>query len=223
MPNCNIIGCGIKRSRNHPNVTLHQLPANKGKKKIWLETIGIENLKMSTKTIHICSLHFQESCFNRTLNKVTLRDDALPSRTLLPAIQSNMSENDQNQTNTQSISGCGAPIMVDPFCVATIQNQSGEVTKRSSIDLVTSISTASDLAASTSSESDLADSTSAVPDLAASASATPDLSADSIETIKMLKDKCQNQSMTIKRLNEEVRRQKKKIAHLSNIIKILLK
>lgn len=64
-------------------VLLSRLPANKGKKKIWLETIGVENLKMSTKLIHICSLHFEESCFNRTLNKVTLRDDALPSRTLL--------------------------------------------------------------------------------------------------------------------------------------------
>ncbi|CAG5030344.1 unnamed protein product [Parnassius apollo] len=82
----------------------------------------------------------------------------------MPAIQSNISgiliEKDQNQRNSQSISGCSDPIMVEPFCMPTNKNHLGEISKRSGIDLapstsatldlVTGISTAPDLAASTS-------------------------------------------------------------------------
>ncbi|KAJ8731588.1 hypothetical protein PYW07_004752 [Mythimna separata] len=161
MPNCNIIGCGIKRSRNRPNITLHQLPTNKEKKKIWLEAI--------------------ESCFNRTLNKVTLRDDALPTRTLLPAVQSNMFgillENDTNVTNSQSLSGCGAPNKVEAVGVPTIRNQPGEILKRSGIDLASSTTPMLDLVTSTSAAPYLAVRASDVPDSGASTSAAPDLAA----------------------------------------------
>ncbi|CAH2987387.1 unnamed protein product [Chilo suppressalis] len=60
-----------------------RLPKNDLKRKMWLDTIGVENLKTHTKSICICSLHFEESCFNRTLNHIVLRDDAVPSRILL--------------------------------------------------------------------------------------------------------------------------------------------
>lgn len=56
-----------------------RLPRNEAKKRIWLEAIGNENLINHTKEIFICSLHFEDNSFNRTLGVVRLRDDAVPS------------------------------------------------------------------------------------------------------------------------------------------------
>ncbi|KAJ8722689.1 hypothetical protein PYW07_003869 [Mythimna separata] len=158
-------------------------------------------------------------------------------------------ENDTNVTNSQSLSGCGAPnkffFFVEAVGVPTIRNQPGEILKRSGIDLASSTTPMLDLVTSTSAApylavraSDVPDSgasTSAAPDLAASTSfapgfaantstttsATADLSIHTSKVIKKLKDNCQKQSKKIKRLNEKVRRQTKKIAHFSNIIKDL--
>ncbi|CAH2987385.1 unnamed protein product [Chilo suppressalis] len=93
MPNCSIVGCGNK-CRILPNISVHRLPKNDLKRKMWLDTIGVENLKTHTKSICICSLHFEESCFNRTLNHIVLRDDAVPSRILLGKIGSEVNGQD---------------------------------------------------------------------------------------------------------------------------------
>ncbi|KOB76684.1 THAP domain-containing protein 9 [Operophtera brumata] len=50
----------------------------------WLDALGRENIRPLTKDINICSLHFEESAFNRTLEVVRLRDEAIPSLFLLP-------------------------------------------------------------------------------------------------------------------------------------------
>ncbi|CAG5025096.1 unnamed protein product [Parnassius apollo] len=58
----------------------------------WLSILGIENLNTKSKHIFICSLRFEEKCFNRTLNVTRLRDDALPSSELLLSAQFNKCE-----------------------------------------------------------------------------------------------------------------------------------
>ncbi|KAJ0180584.1 hypothetical protein K1T71_003988 [Dendrolimus kikuchii] len=78
MPVCSVIGCGIKKTPNQPTLTIHSFPRNERKKKKWLEAIGLENIKPNVKDIYICSLHFDDKCFNKTLDVPRLRDDAVP-------------------------------------------------------------------------------------------------------------------------------------------------
>ncbi|XP_052746271.1 zinc finger protein 33A isoform X2 [Bicyclus anynana] len=80
MPvSCTIVGCGARKSDNFKNLTFHRFPRNEIKKKKWLNIIGRENIKRNTNRALICSLHFEEKDFNKTLNVVRLRDDVLPS------------------------------------------------------------------------------------------------------------------------------------------------
>ncbi|CAG4961944.1 unnamed protein product [Parnassius apollo] len=72
-----------EKQEHTSNITLHRLPKCEKQKEKWLNILGIENLNTKTKHIFICSLHFEEKCFNRTLNVTRLRDDALPSSELL--------------------------------------------------------------------------------------------------------------------------------------------
>ncbi|CAG9789705.1 unnamed protein product [Diatraea saccharalis] len=58
---------------------VYRLPQNEQKKEIWLEVIGKENIRLDIKQILICSLHFHESSFNRTLDVSRLKDDAVPA------------------------------------------------------------------------------------------------------------------------------------------------
>ncbi|XP_063826089.1 THAP domain-containing protein 2-like [Ostrinia nubilalis] len=88
MPNCSVLGCGIK-SENR--ISLHRFPNNEVMKKKWLEIIGPNNINPKHRKPAVCSMHFQESCINRTLDVTRLHDDALPSSSLLP-----------NQTNLKT-------------------------------------------------------------------------------------------------------------------------
>ncbi|XP_047996496.1 uncharacterized protein LOC125234355 isoform X5 [Leguminivora glycinivorella] len=78
MPVCSVKHCGIRKTPNQPFLTLHRLPRNGLKKKKWLDAIGMENIRPNVKDIFICSLHFDEQCFNKTLDVTRLRDDAVP-------------------------------------------------------------------------------------------------------------------------------------------------
>ncbi|CAG4941132.1 unnamed protein product [Parnassius apollo] len=92
MGRCSVISCRIKNKNAHQNITLHRLPKCEKQKEKWLNIVGLENLNTKTKHIFICSLHFEEKCFNRTLNVTRLRDDALPSSELLLSAQFNKCE-----------------------------------------------------------------------------------------------------------------------------------
>ncbi|XP_050554620.1 THAP domain-containing protein 2 isoform X2 [Spodoptera frugiperda] len=104
MPQCSIIGCGTKTASKPPDVTLHRLPIIEPSRSAWLEIIGVENIDTGRKYIFVCSLHFEDSCFNRTMNIVKLRDGALPSQTLLPPTRPKVSgmlfERDENEVAT---------------------------------------------------------------------------------------------------------------------------
>ncbi|RVE51512.1 hypothetical protein evm_003913 [Chilo suppressalis] len=80
MPNkCSIINCGATISRNRPNLTFHRLPVSKNKKKNLAR--GNENLRTDLKHIYICFLHFHPNSFNKTLDVIRLKDDAVLSNT----------------------------------------------------------------------------------------------------------------------------------------------
>ncbi|CAH1644968.1 unnamed protein product [Spodoptera littoralis] len=65
----------------------HRFPKNEVLRQKWLEVIGTENTKPGLKAPGICSLHFAVSFFNfnRTLDVIRLRDDAVPSIHLVPS------------------------------------------------------------------------------------------------------------------------------------------
>ncbi|XP_063362790.1 THAP domain-containing protein 1-like [Cydia amplana] len=86
MPVCSLLGCGIRKTPNQRSLTLHRLPRNECKKKKWLEAIGVENIRPNVKDIFICSVHFDEKCFNKTLDVTRLRDDAVPFKFTGPAL-----------------------------------------------------------------------------------------------------------------------------------------
>ncbi|KAJ0169302.1 hypothetical protein K1T71_015186 [Dendrolimus kikuchii] len=78
MSVCSVIGCGIRKTPNQSSLTIHRFPRNERIKKKWLKAIGMENIKPNAKYIYICSLHFDDKCFNKTLDVTRLRDDAVP-------------------------------------------------------------------------------------------------------------------------------------------------
>lgn len=55
------------------------MPKNEGLRRKWLEAIGEENINPRHKEWYICSLHFEENCFNRTLDVMRLRDNSVPT------------------------------------------------------------------------------------------------------------------------------------------------
>ncbi|CAH1636819.1 unnamed protein product [Spodoptera littoralis] len=85
MSTCSIIQCGAKKNPNQPHLTMHRFPKNEVLCQKWLEVIGTENIKPGLKAPRICSLHFAVSSFNKTLDVLRLRDDAVPSIHLAPS------------------------------------------------------------------------------------------------------------------------------------------
>ncbi|CAK1589425.1 unnamed protein product [Parnassius mnemosyne] len=83
MPSCCIIQCSARKSKNLPELTIHRFPVNKILKKKWLSVIGTENINPRHKMWYVCSMHFEESCFNRTLDVTRLHDNAVPSSSLI--------------------------------------------------------------------------------------------------------------------------------------------
>uniref|UniRef100_A0A2H1X329 SFRICE_000072 n=1 Tax=Spodoptera frugiperda TaxID=7108 RepID=A0A2H1X329_SPOFR len=198
MPQCSIIGCGTKTASKPPDVTLHRLPIIEPSRSAWLEIIGVENIDTGRKYIFVCSLHFEDSCFNRTMNIVKLRDGALPSQTLLPPTRPKVSgmlfERDENEVATLDyvyIKSEAIPLEhstpehspsiysnQDPLARPVNENKHGTISGFISKDGVT------------------------------------DISGHALHIINKLKEKIQKQAKQIKRLNEKVRRQGKRIADL---------
>ncbi|CAH0402087.1 unnamed protein product [Chilo suppressalis] len=79
MPKCCIVMCSARKNKNQPQLTLHRFPKNEALKEKWLEAIGKENINPRQKNWHLCSLHFKDSCFNKTLNVIRLRENSLPT------------------------------------------------------------------------------------------------------------------------------------------------
>ncbi|KAM3955046.1 uncharacterized protein ACR2FA_011079 [Aphomia sociella] len=79
MPVCSIVKCGARKNKNHPQLTLHRFPKNEGLRKKWLEATGEENINPRHKEWHVCSLHFEDKCFNRTLDVTRLRENSVPT------------------------------------------------------------------------------------------------------------------------------------------------
>lgn len=52
----------------------YRFPKNEVLKKKWLEAIGEENINPQHKEWYLCSLHFEERCFNRTLDVIRLHN-----------------------------------------------------------------------------------------------------------------------------------------------------
>ncbi|KAF9416877.1 hypothetical protein HW555_005880 [Spodoptera exigua] len=84
MPGCSILGCRAYKRTHLPNLTMHRLPKKDRQK--WLDIIGVENINLQFKEPRICSLHFDDKSFNRTLDVIRLRDEALPSSDLIITI-----------------------------------------------------------------------------------------------------------------------------------------
>ncbi|CAH1642750.1 unnamed protein product [Spodoptera littoralis] len=105
MPGCSIIGCDTRNVTKLEGVTIHRLPVIEPNRSAWLKIIGVENIHMRKKYVYVCSLHFEDSCFNRTMHIVKLRDGALPSQSLLPStrpkVSGVVSERDHNEVTTQ--------------------------------------------------------------------------------------------------------------------------
>lgn len=59
------------------------MPRNEILRSKWLDIIGIENINPHHKDWFVCSLHFEEKSFNRTLDVVRLRENAVPLPLLL--------------------------------------------------------------------------------------------------------------------------------------------
>ncbi|XP_061717499.1 uncharacterized protein LOC133525226 [Cydia pomonella] len=90
MPMCSIKQCGARKSKNRPNLTLHSVPKNEVLRRKWLNAIGLENINPRHKELYICSLHFEESHFNRTLDVVRLRENAVPTLFNMPSTSKHM-------------------------------------------------------------------------------------------------------------------------------------
>ncbi|XP_022823585.1 THAP domain-containing protein 1-like isoform X1 [Spodoptera litura] len=81
---CCIKGCGMKYDKAS-GISLHKFPQNEELCQKWLERIGFENMNPELKVPKVCSRHFPESDFNRTLGVIRLRDDVVPSIHLVPS------------------------------------------------------------------------------------------------------------------------------------------
>lgn len=70
MVNCSAIGCA-NRSAQFPNheVTFHRLPNEKHKelRQLWLNNIRRKEPLPKDVSLRICSVHFEESCYERDL------------------------------------------------------------------------------------------------------------------------------------------------------------
>ncbi|XP_049875427.1 THAP domain-containing protein 7-like isoform X3 [Pectinophora gossypiella] len=79
MPACSIVQCGAKKGKKQPHLTLHRFPRNEILRRRWLETVGEKNINPRHKELYLCSLHFEDNCFNRTLDVARLRDNVIPT------------------------------------------------------------------------------------------------------------------------------------------------
>ncbi|RVE50702.1 hypothetical protein evm_004612 [Chilo suppressalis] len=79
MPKCCVVMCSARKNKNQPQLTLHRFPKNEALKEKWLEAIGKGNINPRQKIRYLCSLHFKESGFNKTLYVIRFRENSLPT------------------------------------------------------------------------------------------------------------------------------------------------
>ncbi|XP_047019217.1 THAP domain-containing protein 2-like [Helicoverpa zea] len=84
MPTCCIVKCRASKHKNQAGFSLHRFPIRNDLRTKWLEAIGEENINPRHKYWYVCSLHFEDSCFNRTLDILRLRDNSVPTLFLTP-------------------------------------------------------------------------------------------------------------------------------------------
>ena len=57
---------------------MNRLPKDTNRRALWLKNVGLnENINLK-KHASICSLHFKAEDINRTLDKIVLRENAVP-------------------------------------------------------------------------------------------------------------------------------------------------
>ncbi|XP_032671874.1 uncharacterized protein LOC116844465 [Odontomachus brunneus] len=59
-------------------ISFHRLPKDANRRALWLKNIGLSENTNLKKHASICSLHFKEEDINRTLDKIFLRENAVP-------------------------------------------------------------------------------------------------------------------------------------------------
>ncbi|XP_028040415.1 THAP domain-containing protein 1-like [Bombyx mandarina] len=121
MPMCSVIGCGKKKTPNQPSLTIHRIPRNESRKKKWLEAIRMENIKSNVKDVYICSRHFDDKCFNKTMDVIRLRDDAVPSKfTGLPRNPAPVPISETSEAATSAL-----PMTTTAVCTASFASVPG--------------------------------------------------------------------------------------------------
>ena len=73
MPGCSAYGCS-NRSQDKPELSFHKVPSektNKSLRKQWLHNIRRDGQLPKDSGFYICSVHFEESCFQRNLKVST--------------------------------------------------------------------------------------------------------------------------------------------------------
>ncbi|CAH1634818.1 unnamed protein product [Spodoptera littoralis] len=75
----------ITKIDNNRSTNKSTFPQNKELRQKWLKIIGLENINPELKVPKVCSQHFPESAFNRTLDVIRLRDDVVPLIHLAPS------------------------------------------------------------------------------------------------------------------------------------------
>ncbi|XP_067216472.1 uncharacterized protein [Linepithema humile] len=114
MVRCIVPGCSMTNEKNERKselqktleqnlkISLHRLPKDIKKRNLWLKNIGLdENINLK-KSASVCSLHFKAEDINRTLDKIFLRENAVPYSDAFvdSTLQYKNIENEENYLNS---------------------------------------------------------------------------------------------------------------------------
>ncbi|KAF2895271.1 hypothetical protein ILUMI_10904 [Ignelater luminosus] len=97
---CSAVGCSNRTDRNKSTktdvvkITFHQFPKDIELRNKWIKAVRREDWFPSEMNV-LCSTHFVEDCFNRTLSLTKLRSAAVP--TIFPAFPSYLQQPAQKQ------------------------------------------------------------------------------------------------------------------------------
>ena len=78
---CAAVNCSNK-SNKAKNIVLYRLPKDKTIQKQWLANLKRENIPIE---VRVCSMHFEESCFNKDILITTKINDHLNEEQVLVA------------------------------------------------------------------------------------------------------------------------------------------
>ncbi|XP_039311236.1 THAP domain-containing protein 5-like isoform X2 [Solenopsis invicta] len=86
-------------------ISFHRLPKDVNRRALWLKNIGLSEHINLKKHASICSLHFKEENINRTLDKIFLRENAVPCvQAFVDDTHNREQENIKNQQNCLNVS-----------------------------------------------------------------------------------------------------------------------